>query len=252
MNDNQSKIIGSDFSDEQMKTWYEQEENAYHEMPRGRPYEYHAMNSFYGFRHVALQRIKSVLAYGSIDGEELKPILGEVRGEVYCADASSAEATSEFKRIKIGENSSLPMKDGSIDMITCFGVLHHVCRPQDAVQEFHRVLSKGGIAIIREPITSMNFGKGPRPRCTPNERGLPYLTFEEITRQFGFRIQKKFYCFSPFFRLGPVRRFLESIGLMTVIDSIYSNFIFPRPKYFWNSLWDKARPGSCLWILEKM
>jgi len=39
----------------------------------------------------------------------------------------------------------LPLKDSSVDMVTCFAVLHHICDYSPLLQEISRVLKKGGV-----------------------------------------------------------------------------------------------------------
>ena len=47
-----------------------------------------------------------------------------------------------------GLAASLPMADGSVDLLWCERVLQHVAEPQAAVDEFTRVLRPGGRAVV--------------------------------------------------------------------------------------------------------
>jgi SAM-dependent methyltransferase len=50
-----------------------------------------------------------------------------------------------------GDLLRLPIKDESVDTIICTGVIEHVCEPDLAVNEMHRVLKSGGCAFIETP-----------------------------------------------------------------------------------------------------
>ena len=44
-----------------------------------------------------------------------------------------------------GEGEAIPLKDGSVDIVVCFAVLHHILDHGPLIKEIHRVLKKGGI-----------------------------------------------------------------------------------------------------------
>lgn len=50
-----------------------------------------------------------------------------------------------------GSADSIPVGDGSFDVVVCTQVLEHVPRPLDALREFRRVLRSGGILIATVP-----------------------------------------------------------------------------------------------------
>ncbi|MHC5004272.1 MAG: ArsR/SmtB family transcription factor [Planctomycetota bacterium] len=56
----------------------------------------------------------------------------------------------EFRR---GEVCRLPIEDGEVDIALIVLVLHHVDRPEDAVQEMGRVLRPGGRAVIVDMVS---------------------------------------------------------------------------------------------------
>ena len=47
-----------------------------------------------------------------------------------------------------GDAESLPLRDGSVDFVYSFGVLHHTPDIEAAVEEMHRVLVPGGTALV--------------------------------------------------------------------------------------------------------
>jgi ubiquinone/menaquinone biosynthesis C-methylase UbiE len=61
------------------------------------------------------------------------------------ARTRAAGSSAEFAD---GMAASLPMADGSVDLLWCERVLQHVAEPQAAVDEFARVLRPGGRAVV--------------------------------------------------------------------------------------------------------
>ena len=48
----------------------------------------------------------------------------------------------------VSDAESLPIRDDSVDVVYSHGVLHHTPRVQEAVNEIHRVLRPGGLAVV--------------------------------------------------------------------------------------------------------
>ena len=265
MNSNNSKIYGEDFSSFDELQWYLDEEKAYKKLRSERKeyidcniaYEYHDINSYYGFLPLLNKKFSNVLIFGSSTGVEGIPIIDKI-DRIYLADSeyniSPDERLKNFNVIKLKSTSSvkLKLKSNHIDLVTCFGVLHHICKPSKSLGEIYRVMKKGSLFLIREPITSMNFHNKQRIGCTPRERGLPYITFEKLLVSKGFKIEKRNFCFSPFFTIPLIRVFLKKIRLLAYIDDYYCNFLFPYPTYQRKTFFDKFRPSSCFWILRKV
>ena len=51
----------------------------------------------------------------------------------------------------VGNAYKLPFENNSFDMVTCQTVLMHLQNPQEAIQEFIRVLKPGGLLAVAEP-----------------------------------------------------------------------------------------------------
>lgn len=47
--------------------------------------------------------------------------------------------------------AALPLKDGSVDAVLCYGALHHVPEWAAVLGEVHRVLRDGGVLVLQEP-----------------------------------------------------------------------------------------------------
>lgn len=50
--------------------------------------------------------------------------------------------------LRLADAEQLPFSDGSFDVVYTFGVIHHTPDTQKAVDEIHRVLKPGGLALI--------------------------------------------------------------------------------------------------------
>ena len=69
---------------------------------------------------------------------------------VYGSDVQYYD-NKDFNFIKLEKNNEMEIiNTGSIDLITCSMVLHHVVDIESALKELRRVISNDGILIIRE------------------------------------------------------------------------------------------------------
>lgn len=68
-----------------------------------------------------------------------------------------------------GSASSLPFENGSFDLVVSTGSLHHWANPAGGMNEIHRVLKRGGRALIYDLVADM-----PKP------------SMKEFNREFGF------------------------------------------------------------------
>ena len=68
--------------------------------------------------------------------------------------------------VKPVESGNLPFDDACFDLLTCFGVLHHIPNVSHVVGELARCLKPGGYALMREPVISMGDWRQPRAGLT--------------------------------------------------------------------------------------
>lgn len=95
----------------------------------------------------------TLLDYGCANGaitRELYKQLNINPKNVYGSDISTYDNT-DFNFIHVNTDNKLSsIKSGSIDLITCSMVLHHIVDLNSALQELRRVISPNGILIVRE------------------------------------------------------------------------------------------------------
>jgi len=77
----------------------------------------------------------------SVTGVELSPDFVEIEKR----NAKGKGVSVDFKQ---GNASALPLQDGTFDFIICSAAFKNFSEPLKAMQEMHRVLKPGGIALI--------------------------------------------------------------------------------------------------------
>lgn len=182
------KLYGDDFDEAAIAAWYEDERGAYARLPRTPAYGYGALNVLHGYRHLPrFARFERVLGMGSAGGDEFAPIASRIGG------LTIVEPAPPFSR---GQVHGVPCRyvepdplgrlgfpDASFDLVTCFGVLHHIPNVSAVFREMARVLRPGGWMLVREPVVSMGDWRKPRPGLTPRERGIPPGYLERLARE---------------------------------------------------------------------
>src|SRR5258708_860858 len=152
-------LYGDNFTPDQILVWYEEESHAYFDLYGAEAYPYHALNQHHGYRRLPQKSFAHCLAFGCGRGDELLPIAGRVKRitavepSVECWSDSIGSAPCTYRKPDPSGDLSLP--DNSIDLVTCFGVLHHVPNVSHVLGELFRVCSPGAYFLVREPIRSM-------------------------------------------------------------------------------------------------
>jgi SAM-dependent methyltransferase len=156
--------------------------------------------------------------------------------------------------VKPNPDGSLPFDDASFDLITCFGVLHHIATVSRVVAELHRCLRPGGYALVREPTNSMGDWRQRRPGLTKRERGIPIALFRRILAEAGFRVVAEQPCmFSLVNRLAIRGRktSLYNSPLAMRVDRILCRlFAWNRVYHATNNL-ARFRPQSVFYVLTR-
>jgi SAM-dependent methyltransferase len=264
---NGEKLYGDDFGLDELTKWFEDEAEGYANLVGARAttvkdrgegqYSYYALNQRHGFRFLPNKRFSHVLGFGSTYGYEFKPLLDRAE-QITVIEPSDAFTVQEIygvpaSYIKPNVDGSLPLPDNSFDLITCFGVLHHIASVSTVMGEFCRCLKLGGYVLIREPIVSMGDWRKHRPGLTKRERGIPVRIFRQIISAAGFEIVSEKKCM--FSLTGKLKYFIKgpvyNSNTALFIDELFSWLFGWNNKYHASGLFDKLRPTGVFYVLAK-
>lgn len=255
------KLYGDDFDDDRVAAWFMDEKEAYFNLrstgPARSAYEYHALNKLHGFDHLPRGNALDVLGFGSAFGHELEPILKRCRS-ITILDPGSGFARETLSGVPVRfvrptSDGSLPFTAASYDLITCFGVLHHIPTVSATIREFHRCLRIGGHALIREPTVSMGDWRHPRVGLTKRERGIPRRVFREIAENCGFVIEREQPCM--FALTGKLQRMARrpvfNSEWVVRLDQALCRLPFWSHRYHAERSWQKFRSTAVAYVLTK-
>lgn len=254
------KLYGNDFSQEQIDAWFADEAEGYFELANtGREYVYGyaALNEWYGYSKLPRQRFGHVVGIGAAYGDELRPVLS-VCNQVTILEPSEGFVSTELqgvpvRYVKPAPSGTMPFDDSSVDLITCFGVLHHIPNVSKVISEIARVLTNGGYALLREPTISMGDWRMPRRGLTKHERGIPARILREAIASAGLTIVSERRCvFSLTSRLRfLVRGSVYNSRPIVALDALLSWLPFWSTVYHPTTVVQKLRPTSVYYVLRK-
>lgn len=257
-----NKLKGDDFSIEEIKAWYEDEQEGYANLGAkdegNYSYGYDAINWKYGYSMISPKdSVAKVLGIGSAYGHEFFPIINKIK-ELHIIEPSDSLMSKDLKGIKPiyhkpNINGALNFEDNSFDLITCFSTLHHIPNVSFVMKEMHRCLKPNGILLIKEPINSMGDWNKPRNGLTKNERGIPVDIFRKIIKECGFSFVKENLCLSmTAFISKLLKRPIYKNKTYLLFDSILSRVLQNRAtKYHRTSFIQKIAPTSVYYFLKK-
>lgn len=257
------ELYADNFDDEDIARWFADEEHGYAELYGSdisrHAYGYTALNLGHGFSALPrARRFTHALGFGSNFGDELLPVLDRL-DRITLLDASDRYVVAELRGVPVNYVMAQPsgriaLPDASVDLITCFGVLHHIPNVSRVVREFARVLMPGGVLLVREPTTSMGDWRRPRVGLTPRERGIPKALFEQMVREAGLHIERTSDCyFPPWVRLcGKLRipTFLSRAA--TAVDAVFSRAFRWNSRYHRKSLASRFAPASAFIVAHRI
>lgn len=255
-------LYGDDLDLAAIEQWYRDEEDAYFELAQEAKitteYEYHALNDYYAFSLLKGRQFKTCLAMGCSDGEDVKPLAGHVDHFVALEPAEKwwrdTIGGKPAHYIKPSVKGTIPLKGGSVDLVVCLGVLHHIPNVSYVVQELGRVLAPGGLLVVREPIFSMGDWTQPRKHLTPRERGIPLAILQDILRHAGFTLKSAKTCMVPTtYKLSPLFGIKNAFSSRTfvLLDRLCSALLGWNVRYHRRNLIEKLAPTSCFIVAEK-
>jgi len=252
------ELYGDDFSQEEVCSWIKDEEEAYTNMKSDniKQYQYNELNRHHGYSKLKNKTYETVLCFGGGNCHEILPVIEKIK-KIYVIEPSSSYRSKTLNGKKLvyitpKSNGKIDADDNSFDLITCFGVLHHIPNVTSTIKELKRVLKKGGIILIREPTVSMGDWRKKRRGITKRERGIPLKIFNRIITKQNFKVIYKARVLQPFARrgFGMVKNPLNS-KLVTILDSLLSKTFSFNKKYHATRWYHKLQPQSIFYVLEK-
>jgi len=254
-------LYGDDFSTEEIEAWFADEAEGYAELGAmnrsSYSYCYHALNYHHFFRFMKSSFFPEALGLGSAYGDEFAPIANQI-AKITILDPSQAFNIDSVNgtpacRVTPKADGTMPFPECSFDLITCFGVLHHIPNVTHVLKETHRCLKPGGLFLVREPVVSMGDWRHPRRGLTKRERGIPIKFFDNTVSNLGFIVNRRSMCdFRPIAvlanRLGCVP---YNSRFLTLLDSFFSQIFQTNKTYHRTTLFQKLGPASVSYILKK-
>lgn len=254
-------LYGDDFSPEQIARWHADEVEGYANLgakeARSYRYQYHAWNQRHAYSRLPDTRFADVLGFGSAYGDELLPIIDRI-DRITIVDPSASFVRPQVHGrpatyIAPGPDGRLALADASFDLITCFGVLHHIPNVSRVVAELARLLRPGGHFLLREPIVSMGDWRRPRPGLTQNERGIPLPLLEKIAAGAGLQLRHRALCGFP--AMPRLFRHLKdgtyNSPLVAWLDELAARAFAWNLRYHATSNLQRLRPTSAFLTLRK-
>ncbi|KAF0236578.1 MAG: hypothetical protein FD181_2629 [Prolixibacteraceae bacterium] len=259
------ELYGDNFNLKEITQWFEEEAEAYADLVNKNnsiyTYPYHNSNILNGYNHLKkVQQFNNALGIGSAYGMEFLPIIDRIRR------ITILEPSENLRSDKIGSiipNYLKPNINGLIscdessclfDLITCFGVLHHIPNVTTVLNELIRVLMPGGYLLIKEPISTMGDWRKPRQGLTKNERGIPVKFFDNIFQEAKVEVVKKTYIDSLF--MYKILFKLFNIGYKSKsyakFDKLISQIFSWNMHYHRTSNYQKIAPGGVFYVIRKL
>jgi SAM-dependent methyltransferase len=255
-------IYGDAFTATEIEGWYSDESEGYaglFETQVNKDYPYFAVNELHGWSQLPRARVfKNVLGLGAAHGNELRPLQGRAE------HVTVLEPTDAFNRDMIygvpasyvhpGTNGAMPFEDGAFDLITCFGVLHHIANVSFVIKEMGRVTRTGGWMLVREPVVSMGDWRHPRMGLTKRERGIPPQLLDQRIKEAGFEIRRFSWCFTPLFlrTIGKLVSKPLNSPTMSRLDGFTARLLAFNHRYHAQNWWQKIRPACAFVVAQKV
>jgi SAM-dependent methyltransferase len=254
------RLYGDDFTAEQVDRWFADEAEAYVELYAGNPryeYGYRAVNVRHGFRHLPRRPYATVLGLGSGYGDELSPIQERI-GRLIIIESSEAYRAKPALTVPTDWRAATPdgsfdLSGASVDLATCFGVLHHIPNVRRVVLELGRVIRPEGYLLLREPIISMGDWTRPRAGLTPHERGIPLRILRSVLREAEFQIKHETLCF--FTGTSVLARYTHTAPFdhasVVALDAVASRVMRFNYRYHATRWWQRIRPTSVFVVARR-
>lgn len=256
------KLYGDEFTIEEINKWFSDEAEGYASLGSKDKdkysYGYHQLNRYHGYRFLAGRLFDNALGIGSAYGDEFKPVINSITQVTILEPSDAFTDTKEISGVpcsyqKPNPNGDMEFENNRFDLISSLGVMHHVPNVSHVISECNRCLKKGGIMLLREPITSMGDWRKPRTGLTKRERGIPLHLMDDIVKKAEFTIIHRSLCNFPL-----IPKIANKFGVaaynnraLTVADSLFSQVFSWNIKYHRKNFFEKLAPSSAYYVLTK-
>jgi len=254
------KLFGDDFSLDEIREWYQLEENACFEsydqgrkrMPNN---DYLHWQAGYRWALEGRTGLGKVLGIGSGNGEEFRPVRHLIE-HLYIVESAQGylqdSATTTYVKAEV--DGTLKFSDAFFDTAVNVAVLHHVPNVSHVFAELFRVLKPGGFCLVKEPITTLGAWHLPRKGgLTPCERGFPRQLLDELVRRAGFQVAHETY-----FEFPPLRRLRDrgSVDIYnskfwTGLDRVLCRLTNWNYRYYRRNWFQRLAPSYAFLVLKK-
>jgi len=260
------KLWGDNFSLEQIKSWFDDESHGFDELDgeagkKPEEYEFHPLNRFYGFSKLPKNtKFSKALGFGSAWGYEFEPYKYSI-DHITIIEPSDVLVKKSIGQIipiyvKPSVSGKIEIPDNTFDLITCFGVLHHIPNVSYVLSELLRVLKPEGFLLIREPINSMGDWTKERKGLTKHERGIPPHIFEKVFAENKAKIVSKNYLLTGTFALQRIlnkfsKKYLINSLLYLQFDKILSRLMAWNYYYHAQNRRQRLGPQNVFYVITK-
>jgi SAM-dependent methyltransferase len=254
-------IYGDDFNGDEIDQWFRDEVKGYSSLDyvdsQTDHYAYRALNEAYAWKYLDSTDM-DVLGFGSAFGSEFAQIASRI------SHLTIVEPEEEYWRTVVAgvatqyicprPDGSLELRDNSFDMITAFGVLHHIPNVSHVFSELVRVLKPCGRLIIREPVVSMGDWRRPRRGLTARERGIPLESMRALIKKHRCRIDREqLIGFGPLLKIASMLKSSShwNSRVFVWIDALFSAGFAPNYRYHRTKLAQRFAPTMGYWTIFK-
>jgi SAM-dependent methyltransferase len=244
-------LYGDDFDAKSISKWFEAEEHDYYDMSHeDYAYGYHPLNWHYFYKDLADRRFERSLSLGCARGDEILPIADQI-DEIVAVEPAKAWWSDRIGKTRARyvmprPDGKIDLPNASVDLITCFGVLHHIPNVSKVLRELGRVAKPNAIFVLREPSHAMGDFRVPRPGLTRNERGIAPKWLLKHATAAGWQVERAVH-----HDFGALTHFMNLFGVnknqspfLIRLDRFLAVLTQWNHRYWRTAPWQKMAPST--------